>query len=173
MASYLSGREDFVRSYLTTRRRGFSPVNRHKETSLVYFGCGDRDLVMNVIEYLAPLLPFGVDLELGPGGPRRMYRDIMDPDRLELSVAEVKFYVEKHGCSSVVLSGHTKCGRYNHSRRNGRRNLSSDELDERVKQHLLKLRGALRTRLPKVETYLLFIGSAFEDGIEYPDFIPL
>lgn len=165
---------DFVKRYLTENHRIAQPIQRHQVTRVLFYGCGDRDYVPSVIEYLTPLFPYGVDLEFVPGGPRRTYREIMDPEKIEISVAELAFYIQHHGVTGLILAAHKRCGRYNHSRRNEQRRLTPDQLDERAKKHILVLKKALVHRLPdSVTVFPIFIDVVTKGGKEYAEFVPL
>lgn len=162
---------DFAHHYLTQSHLIYEPLKVYEKTRFVFCGCCDRIFVKATAKFLEPIIGEGVDNISKPGGPRGIYRDIMDPNRLKICISELMFCIEHHGATGLILAAHTNCGKYKHKYKN--RNLTTQELDQKAKEHLLRVKEELGKKMPEVEVYPFFIEAVVIGGQRLPKYVYL
>ncbi len=138
-----------------------------KSKRFVCVSCGDGNYMPALFEYLQPFVPFGVDYLVSPGGPRSLYRDLMDPSRVGVGLKDLEFYMTHNGPREVFLVGHTGCGKYRVKHPDRARHIHA--LDDLVIEHLVNLKKLVLQSTSADKVHLLFMTEDQHYKIDNPD----
>ncbi len=122
----------------------------HPVTAILSVACSDRDYRQALAEFHARFEQAGLDRIVEPGGPQ-----VLSLESADLAIKRVRFLVNQHGISAVVLIGHHKCGAY--AAVYEPQGWSQEQIDEQVKTDLRAVgRGLLEAFGNSIRIYLFF-----------------